>query len=129
VSKKDKLRVMVVDDMSTSRSLIYDCFDKLGIKNVMAAKNGADALKSLQKSPVHLVVSDYNMPEMDGLQLLKAIREHPKLGKIGFILVSGSPDQTLVDRGTALGMNNYLKKPFDPKDLLKCVRAVFGPLD
>ncbi|NOX95967.1 MAG: response regulator [Alphaproteobacteria bacterium] len=129
MSIKDKLRVMVVDDMSTSRSLIYDCFDKLGITNVSAAKNGADALKSLQKNPVHLVVSDYNMPEMDGLELLKAIREHPKLKKIGFILVSGSPDQTLVDKGRALGMNNYLKKPFDPRDLQKCVRQVFGPLD
>jgi len=129
MSIKAKLRVMVVDDMSTSRGLIYDCFDKLGITNVSAAKNGADALKAIKKSPVHLVVSDYNMPTMDGLQLLKALRGNPKTEKIGFILVSGSPDQTLIDKGRQLGMNNYLKKPFNPMDLQNCVREIFGRLD
>jgi two-component system, chemotaxis family, chemotaxis protein CheY len=129
MSLKEKLRVMVVDDMSTSRSLIYDCFDKLGITNVSAAKNGADALGAIKKSPVHLVVSDYNMPTMNGLELLKALRGNPKTEKIGFILVSGSPDQTLVDKGRQLGMNNYLKKPFNPSDLERCIKEVFGRLD
>ena len=127
-NKKD-LRVMVVDDMTTSRALIYDCFDTLGITQVSAAKNGADALKALKKSPVHLVISDYNMPNMDGLQLLKALRSNPKTAKTGFILVSGSPDQTLIDKGRKLGMNNYLQKPFKLADLRRCVVQIFGRLD
>ena len=61
MSLKDKLRVMVVDDLSASRALVYNCFDMMGVRNVMAAKNGIDALKAIQKSPVHIVVSDYNM--------------------------------------------------------------------
>lgn len=126
MSIKDKLRVMVVDDMSTSRALIYDCFDKLGVRNVKWAKNGAEALQALKKEPVHLVVSDYNMPGMNGLELLKALRTDPKTSRVGFILVTGSPDQSLIDKGRQLGMNNYLRKPFNSGDLMVCISRVLG---
>ncbi|MEM9170309.1 MAG: response regulator [Pseudomonadota bacterium] len=126
---KDKLRVMVVDDLSASRALVYNCFDMMGVKNLVAAKNGADALEALQKTPVHIVISDYNMPNMDGLQLLKAIRSNPRTAKTGFILVTGSKDKAVIDKGKALGMNNYLAKPFNPRDLERCIERVVGKLD
>ena len=125
---KEKLRVMVVDDMSASRALVYNCFDMMGVKNVMAAKNGQDALQALQKTPVHIVISDYNMPEMDGLQLLQALRKNPKTARTGFILVTGSQDKALIEKGKKLGMNNYLAKPFNPRDLERCVERVVGKL-
>ena len=123
---QDKIKVMVVDDMSTSRALIYDCFDKLGVRNLSWAKNGTDALQAIKKQPVHLVVSDYNMPGMNGLELLKALRSDAKTAKVGFILVTGSPDQSLIDKGRQLGMNNYLKKPFNHGDLMVCISRVLG---
>lgn len=128
-SLKQRLRVMVVDDMSASRALVYNCFDKIGIRNVVFAKDGVDALKQLKASPVHLVVSDYNMPGMDGLQLLQALRQHPPTAKVGFILVTGRGDQALIEKGKALGMNNYLAKPFDQRDLERCVEAIVGRLN
>ncbi|MEM9705025.1 MAG: response regulator [Pseudomonadota bacterium] len=128
MSLKEKLRVLVVDDLSASRALVYNCFDMMGVKNIMAAKNGVDALEAIKKSPVHIVISDYNMPGMDGLQLLQAIRSNPKTARTGFILVTGSQDKALIDKGRKLGMNNYLAKPFNPRDLERCIERVVGKL-
>ena len=73
---RDSLSIMVVDDMSTSRSLIIMALEEMGIKKVDFAKDGTSALQALAARPVHLVISDYNMPGMDGLQLLQALRSN-----------------------------------------------------
>lgn len=125
---RDQLHVMVVDDMSTSRGLILQALDGMGVRNVRYAADGQSALDTLEKAPAHLVISDYNMPGMDGLHLLKALRTHAKLKGIGFILITGKAEKQIIDTGKALGMNNFIKKPFDPKDLLACIEAVVGRL-
>lgn len=128
MSLRDKIRVLVVDDMATSRGLIIQALDTMQIKNYDFCKDGLTAIKHISKNPVHLVISDYNMPGMDGLGLLKAMREHKATQKVGFILVSGSEDAGVIDKGKALGMNNYLKKPFTPESMKKSIESVFGPL-
>lgn len=125
---RDQLRVMVVDDMSTSRGLITQALDSFGIRNVASTDNGATALKALETAPVHLVISDYNMPEMDGLQLLHQLRSAPKTKGVGFILITGRAEKQIIEYGKKLGMNNFLKKPFDPNDLRKSIEAVVGRL-
>ena len=125
---RDKLRVMVVDDMSTSRGLILQALDSFGLRNVRHASDGHSALASIGKEPVHLVISDYNMPQMDGLQLLHAIRSDGRPKGTGFILITGKADKTVIDNGKKLGMNNFIRKPFEPKDLLNCIEAVVGRL-
>jgi two-component system, chemotaxis family, chemotaxis protein CheY len=125
---RDQIRIMVVDDMSTSRGLITQALDAFGIANVSVADNGKQALAALATKPVHLVISDYNMPEMDGLHLLQALRAGPKTKGTGFILITGRAEQQIIDHGKKLGMNNYLKKPFQPDDLRKCIEAVVGRL-
>ncbi|WP_415920511.1 response regulator [Tateyamaria sp. SN6-1] len=125
---RDQLRVMVVDDMSTSRGLITQALDGLGVRHVSTAEDGADALSTLSRAPVHLVISDYNMPNMDGLKLLHHLRSGQKTKSIGFILITGRAEQQIIDYGRKLGMNNYLKKPFEPADLRKCIESVVGPL-
>ncbi len=125
---RDQIRVMVVDDMSTSRGLITQALDGFGIANVSIAENGKQAMQALASRPVHLVISDYNMPEMDGLQLLHALRSGPKTKGVGFVLITGRAEQQIIDHGKKLGMNNYLKKPFQPDDLRKCIEAVVGRL-
>jgi len=125
---RDQLRVMVVDDMSTSRGLITQALDSLGLRHISTAEDGQDALKNLMRSPVHLVISDYNMPNMDGLKLLHHLRSGPKTKGIGFILITGRAEQQIIDYGRKLGMNNYLTKPFAPADLRKCIESVVGPL-
>ena len=125
---RDQIRIMVVDDMSTSRGLITQALDSFGVRNVATAENGKQALQVLASKPVHLVISDYNMPEMDGLQMLHYLRATPKTKGVGFILITGRAEQQIIDHGKKLGMNNYLKKPFQPDDLRKCIEAVVGRL-
>ncbi|KIN65024.1 Chemotaxis response regulator CheY [Sulfitobacter noctilucicola] len=125
---RDQIRIMVVDDMSTSRGLITQALDAFGVRNVATAENGKQALQALAVKPAHLVISDYNMPEMDGLQLLHYLRASPKTKGMGFVLITGRAEQQIIDHGKKLGMNNYLKKPFQPDDLRNCIEAVVGRL-
>ncbi|MDP1667631.1 response regulator [Phaeovulum sp.] len=125
---RDQLRILVVDDMSTSRGLIMQALDSMGVLQVSYAIDGPGALAALEKSPVHLVISDFNMPGMDGLQLLQALRANPRSRGIGFILITGRADREIIEGGRKLGMNNYLHKPFTPTDLRSCIEAVVGRL-
>jgi two-component system chemotaxis response regulator CheY len=127
MSLKDTLRIMVVDDMSTSRALVMQALDELGIRHVDHRPDPNSALRSLVAAPVHLVLSDFNMPGMDGLQLLEALRQNKSTRGIGFILVTGTADKTLIERGRKLGMNNYLRKQFTTPSLKACIQAVTGP--
>ena len=108
---RDQIRIMVVDDMSTSRGLITQALDNFGIQHVSTAEDGESALNLLSRNPVHLVISDYNMPNMDGLKLLHNLRAGAKTKGVGFILITGRAEQQIIDYGKKLGMNNYLKKP------------------
>jgi len=128
MSLREKLQVMVVDDMATSRSLILQSLESFGLQNVQWAADGKGAMTGLSKKPAHLVISDFNMPGMSGLELLAALRKSERMAKVGFILITGRPDQNMVDLGRKLGMNNFVKKPFEAKDLLKAIEAVVGRL-
>lgn len=128
MSLRDQLRVMVVDDMSTSRGLITQALDAIGIRNVATAADGKSALAALAKSPVHLVISDYNMPEMDGLHLLHYLRNSPQTQKTGFLLITGRADPAVINKGKQLGMNNFLAKPFQAADLKTSIEAIVGRL-
>lgn len=123
---RDQLQLLVVDDMSTSRGLIVQALEAMGLANVHQVADGQAALQLLAQRPVHLILSDFNMPGMDGLQLLRAIRSNPKTQRTGFILITGRADKEIVDTGRALGMNNFIKKPFTPHDLKACLEAVIG---
>lgn len=125
---RDTIRIMVVDDMAASRGLITMGLEKLGIANYDYLKDGESALRSLASNPCHLVISDYEMPKMDGLKLLEGLRANATTRRIGFILVSARAGPDILDRGRRLGMNNFLKKPFTVDQLRSCIQAVCGPL-
>ena len=126
MSVRDRIQILVVDDMSTSRGLIVQALESFGIANIHHAANGSEALAAIAARPVHLVISDYNMPGMDGLGLLGRLRAAPATKGVGFILVTGRADQDLVDKGRSLGMNNFLQKPFTTAGLKSCLEAVVG---
>lgn len=125
---KDSLRIMVVDDMATSRGLITQALDDIGVKNYITENDGQKALEKLGSSPVHLVLSDYNMPGLDGLGLLKAVRSQQATQKIGFILVTGRPTPEIVSQAKKLGLNNMIKKPFTSESMKTCIESVVGRL-
>ncbi|WP_136440741.1 response regulator [Pacificoceanicola onchidii] len=125
---KESLRIMVVDDMATSRGLITQALDDIGIKNYVTENDGNRALERLSSTPVHLVLSDFNMPGLDGLGLLKAVRTSPPTQKLGFILVTGRPTPEIVNEAKRLGLNNMIKKPFTSASMKQCIESVVGRL-
>ncbi|MCK0095583.1 response regulator [Yoonia sp. F2084L] len=128
MSLKDTLRVMIVDDMGVSRGLLVQAIEEMGIWKNQAENDGRAAFDKLIADPVHLVLSDYNMPGMDGLQLLQALRQNKSTARIGFILVTGNPTPDLVAKGRALGLNNIIKKPFSTASMKQCIESVVGRL-
>lgn len=125
---REQLRVMVVDDMSTSRGLILQALDEIGIRQVAYANDGPSAIQALERTPAHLVISDFNMPAMSGLQLLHALRSGARTRGMGFILITGRAEREILEEGRRLGMNNWLKKPFTTVELRNAIEAVVGRL-
>ena len=122
------LNVLVVDDQLAMRSLIRNSLQQIGVREITEAADGELALRSIITKPVHLVISDFNMPNLDGLSLLRAIRAHPPISKTAFIMLTGRADRELVQRAVQFGVNNYLVKPFTTQTLKEKIEAVFGPL-
>ena len=125
---RDQLRVLVVDDTSVSRALICDALDQIGMKNVSIARDGEEGLHAMIAKPSHLVISDLNMPKLDGLGLLRAVRECEPIKKAAFILVTGRGDNAVVAQGRKYGLNNLLAKPFTVESLRTSIEAVVGRL-
>ena len=128
MSLRENLKILVVDDMSTSRGLLLQALDTLGIRNVSYATDGKDAMQKARTNPPHLVLSDLYMPEMNGLQLLQHLRHDPTTKRIGFILITGRSDEKVIKTGKSLGMNNFLPKPFTVADMKTTIEAVVGRL-
>ncbi len=122
------LKVLIADDHLTSRMITVEGFRAMGIGNIIVAKDGREAYAKLLKSPVHLVVTDLYMPDINGYQLLKAIRSHPKVNKTGVIIQTGKKDEKVVANAKTLGVNNVLAKPFTEFGLRQAVESVVGRL-
>jgi two-component system chemotaxis response regulator CheY len=123
------LTVLVVDDQQTMRSLVRTGLQQLGVRNIYEAPDGEEGLRQMLTRPaINLVISDYNMPKLDGLGLLRAIRSHPPIQKVAFIMLTGRADKELVQRAVQFGVNNYLVKPFTVGTLKEKIEAIFGVL-
>jgi len=123
---KQTIKILIVDDQTTSRLLMRDALQQIGFANIPFAKDGEEALKMMMSSPAHIVISDYNMPKLNGLQLLQAIRTFPATRITPFILLTGSGDRSVLQQAVKLGVNNYLPKPVQPAALQKAIQAVTG---
>ena len=123
-----QIKVMVVDDQASMRAMIRRSLQDLGFRDVRDKGDAAEALAAVRTERVHLIISDYNMPDMDGLQLLEAVRGDPVIGKTVFIMLTGSADREIVQKAAALGVNNYVVKPFSSAVLKEKIERVFGEL-
>jgi two-component system chemotaxis response regulator CheY len=122
------LKVMVADDTSVSRMLLVDGLNEIGIKNTILAADGEQALQLMMSTPCHIVFSDMNMPKLNGLQLLKALREYTPTRQCCFILVTGKGDRAMIEEGKKYGLNNFLAKPFTTATLKAAIETVVGKL-
>lgn len=122
------LRVLIVDDQASIRGITRYILQQIGINQVTDASHGVHALEALRVRPFDLVVSDWNMDVMDGLELLKTIRADEKLKKTPFIMVTGQADKSLVMTAAKAGVNNYVIKPFNAATLKTKIEQVLGKL-
>jgi two-component system chemotaxis response regulator CheY len=122
------LKVLVVDDQQTMRSLVRQGLQQLGVSDIRDANDGEQGLRALLAQPANLVITDFNMPNVDGLELLRAIRAHPPLKNTAVIMLTGRADADLVKRAVQFGVNNYLSKPFTIGTLKEKIEGVFGAL-
>ena len=122
------LSCLVVDDQQTIRSLVRSGLQELGFRAFHEAADGEEGLRQLLTRPFQLVISDFNMPKLDGLGLLRAVRAHEPIRGTAFIMLTGRADKELVQRAVQFGVNNYLVKPFTVQTLKEKIEAVFGPL-
>lgn len=122
------MKVLVVDDQLSMRSLVRNGLQQLGMVDISEAADGEDALRALIAKPATLVITDFNMPKLDGLGLLRAIRGHPPIKSTAVIMLTGRADRELVMRAVQFGVNNYLVKPFTVASLKEKIEGVFGPL-
>jgi two-component system chemotaxis response regulator CheY len=122
------IKVMVVDDQTSMRAMIRVALQDLGFKDIRDRSSAVEALAAVREDRVHLIISDYNMPDMDGLEFLEEVRKDSVIGKTVFIMLTGSADREIVQKAAALGVNNYLVKPFAPATLKEKIERVFGAL-
>ena len=120
-----EMRILVVDDFITMRRIIKGSLKKIGFNNVIEAEDGSMALTEMKKEKVDLVISDWNMPHMTGIELLKAIRKDEHLKDVPFIMVTAEGQRENVLNAVHEGVNNYVIKPFTPEILAEKIKKVF----
>lgn len=122
------LKVLIVDDQTSVRQMARLTLEQIGVRLIHEAENGTRAIEMASVQPLDLIISDYNMPEMDGMALLRAVRAHPSARRVPFILVTGRGDRELVVKAAQAGANNYVVKPFTAEILRKKMEQVLGTL-
>jgi two-component system chemotaxis response regulator CheY len=122
------LRFLVVDDFATMRRIVRNLLKDLGYTNVEEAEDGSDALSKLQASPVDFVISDWNMPNMDGLQLLNEIRKDDRLKAIPVLMVTAEAKKENIIAAAQAGASGYVVKPFTAATLEEKLGKIFEKL-
>ncbi len=120
------MNILIVDDYKTMLRIIENLLKQLGFKNIIQATDGSEAIKKLREAPVGLVISDWNMQPMTGLQLLKEVRSDDKLKTTPFIMVTAESKTENVVAAKEAGVNNYIVKPFNAETLKQKIVAVIG---
>ena len=123
-----QIRSLIVDDQASIRQVLANSMAEIGFTNIAQRKDGKEALEYLEQNPTHLVISDFNMPVMDGLALLRAVRSNPKIQKVAFIILTSEASKDLVQEAVKAGVNNFLAKPYTVAKLREVLEKVFGPI-
>ena len=126
MSVDKNMRILVVDDFQTMRRIVINLLRQLGFTNVTEADDGTTAWEKLEMDSVDLVVSDWNMPAMSGLDLLKKVRTSEKYKTVPFIMVTAEGKRENVITAVQAGVSNYIVKPFNAATLKEKLIKVLG---
>jgi two-component system, chemotaxis family, chemotaxis protein CheY len=111
------IKILVVDDFATMRKVIRNILKQVQFENVVEAEDGAVAFNILKSQKIDFVISDWNMPNMTGYDLLKAVRADPEIGKTPFLMITAESLQENVVAAVKAGVSNYIVKPFTAETL------------
>ncbi len=106
------IKVLIVDDFATMRRILKNILKQLGFKNLVEADDGTAAWEILESQEINLIISDWNMPKMTGLELLKKVRASADYSKIPFLMVTAEAQKQNVIEAVQAGVSNYVVKPF-----------------
>jgi two-component system chemotaxis response regulator CheY len=119
-------RILIVDDFPTMRKIVRGVLKQIGYSNIEEAEDGVQAYEKLEKEQFDFVVSDWNMPNMTGLELLKAVRANPKTKQIPFLMVTAEADKENIVEAVKSGVSNYVVKPFNAGTLKEKIEKIFA---
>lgn len=122
------LKFLVVDDFSTMRRIVRNLLKELGFSNVDEAEDGQVALNKLRNSQFEFVVSDWNMPNMTGIELLRAVRSDPSLKHLPFLMVTAEAKKENIIEAATAGASGYIVKPFTAATLDEKLNKIFQNL-
>ncbi|MGZ3236268.1 MAG: chemotaxis response regulator CheY [Burkholderiaceae bacterium] len=126
---EQNLRFLVVDDFSTMRRIVRNLLKELGYSNVEEAEDGVDGLNKLRTGQFDFVVSDWNMPNMDGLEMLKQIRADAALSKLPVLMVTAEAKKENIIAAAQAGANGYVVKPFTAATLDEKLTKIFEKMN
>lgn len=116
--------ILVVDDSAAMRSLLLATVESLGTVRVVQAANGFEALRVLPRESIDLILTDINMPDINGLELLSFVRNNPLYKSLPVVIISTEGSSKDIEKGMSLGANGYLVKPFVPDQLLDLLKGL-----
>jgi len=122
------MKILVVDDQITMRKVISHILQELGYTNITTAEDGKKAFRILMNSDFDFVVSDWNMPNMTGIQLLKAIRQTAQIKDLPVLLITAENQKSQVMEAARSGVNSFICKPFSGAELEKKIAIIFPEL-
>ncbi len=120
------MRILVVDDSTTMRRILVNTLSKLGYTDVVDGSNGREGLDRMAVSPVDLVITDWNMPEMSGIEFIRSIRASERFKSVPVLMVTTNAAKDDIVEALKAGVNNYVVKPFTPETIKEKIEAVLG---
>ena len=120
-----KMKVLVVDDFSTMRRIVRNVLKQVGLTSIVEADNGKAALKVLKKENIDLILCDWNMPEMTGIDLLKAVKSDDALKDIPFVMVTAEAQKENILEAVKAGVSSYIVKPFTAETVSEKLSTIF----
>lgn len=130
MAMKANIKILVIDDMATMRKIIKNMLSQIGFTNITEADDGATAWPMIQEAlegpaPYEFIVSDWNMPQMSGLDLLKHVRDTEALKQLPFLMITAEAEQGNVVIAVKAGVSNFIVKPFSAAVLKDKIEKIF----
>ena len=121
----EKMKILLVDDFATMRRIIKNILRQAGYSSIFEAENGVAALELLKKEQIEFIISDWNMPQMPGIDLLKAVRNSPEWKDLPFLMVTAEGQKENVLEAVKHKVSNYIVKPFTPETFMEKINQIF----